>query len=241
MSFDVKNTTFYRPFELLFPHTCRGCGARGELLCECCKNYMVEQRQNVCPKCHRALDERTPRCPDCKKLPFLATFVFSWREGALPVLVKEYKYQAVRGMSEVLAKLYAEMIGDLEGVSGADGLTAGSGPVKVVPLPTISRHIRERGFDHMGLVAKKLAKKRGWEYAPVLMRVNKTVQVGADEKTRRKQAGEAYAVETELDSEATYLLIDDVWTTGASMMAAAEKMQEAGAKRLAMAVLEVGK
>lgn len=150
----------------------------------------------------------------------------------LPELVKEYKYQAVRDMAEVLAGLYAEMI--------HEGFNEGR-EVVIVPLPTIGKHVRERGFDHMLSVAKKLARKRGFLCQPVLKRVNKSVQVGASEKTRLKQAAEAYAVDGDLNAEKMYLLVDDVWTTGASMLAASKKMQEAGAKHLAMAVLEVGK
>ncbi len=232
MSFAVKNTTFYGPLDLLCPHTCRGCGAMGELLCKRCKNYIKEAHANVCPKCHRTIAEGQKRCLDCKNLPFEATFVYGWREGMLPELVKEYKYQAVRDMAEVLAGLYAEMI--------HEGFNEGR-EVVIVPLPTIGKHVRERGFDHMLSVAKKLARKRGFLCQPVLKRVNKSVQVGASEKMRLKQAAEAYAVDGDLDAEKMYLLIDDVWTTGASMLAASKKMQEAGAKHLAMAVLEVGK
>lgn len=150
----------------------------------------------------------------------------------LPELVKEYKYQAVRDMAEILAEFYAEMMSD----DFSDGRE-----VVVVPLPTIAKHVRERGFDHMLRVVKKLARKKGFSCQPVLKRVNKSVQVGANEKTRLKQAAEAYEVFEELDAEKMYLLIDDVWTTGASMLSACEKMQKAGAKHLAMAVLEVGK
>ena len=68
-------------------------------------------------------------------------------------------------------------------------------------------------------------------------RVNKTVQVGADEETRRRQAKEAYAVVRGVNAEATYLLIDDVWTTGASMEAATKAIKKAWAKKVAAAVV----
>ena len=107
----------------------------------------------------------------------------------------------------------------------------GSGWV-LVPLPTICRHIRERGFDHIGL----LCKKTGLTVERALMRVNNSVQVGADMETRRKQATEAYGA-VGVEPNKRYLLVDDVWTTGSSMLAACETMRAAGSKNLAIAVI----
>ena len=71
----------------------------------------------------------------------------------------------------------------------------------------------------------------------LISRINKTVQVGADEKTRKVQASKAYAVSGEVDPSKTYLLVDDVWTTGASMESAIRLMKKAGAYKLASAVI----
>lgn len=102
----------------------------------------------------------------------------------------------------------------------------------LVPLPTIRRHVRERGFDHIRLICRKT----GLPVERVLIRMNNSVQVGADMEMRRKQAAEAYkAVNT--DSDKRYLLVDDVWTTGSSMLAACEAMRAAGSKNLAIAVI----
>ena len=82
--------------------------------------------------------------------------------------------------------------------------------MKVVALPTIARHIRERGFDHMGKMAQKVALLNGLETAKVLVRGNNAVQVGASMEKRHEQAKTAYIVKADVDREANYLLIDDV-------------------------------
>ena len=102
----------------------------------------------------------------------------------------------------------------------------------LVPLPTINRHIRERGFDHIGLVCRKTGLPT--EYA--LVRNKNTVQVGASLEQRREQAKTAYLLKN-VDVNKNYILIDDVWTTGSSMMAAARLMREAGVKNLAIGVI----
>lgn len=107
-----------------------------------------------------------------------------------------------------------------------------SGDWTLVPLPTIPRHIRERGFDHIGLVARKMR----LPVANVLVRNKNTVQVGASREERVAQAKEAYRALV-VDPDKNYLLLDDVWTTGSSMMAAMQKLREAGAEKIGIAVI----
>ena len=132
-------------------------------------------------------------------------------------LIEIYKYNSVRAASFELAEL-------LESAIGSDWV--------LVPLPTIRRHIRERGFDHIGL----LCKKTGLSIERALVRVNNSVQVGANTEMRHRQAAEAYRA-IHVDADKKYLLVDDVWTTGSSMMAACDVMRAAGSKNLAIAVI----
>lgn len=234
MAFDVKITTLFRPLDLVAPFTCRGCGALGELLCERCKKYNVLVRARVCPRCGKERpecgkerlgskhkDERE-RC-ECE----VPIYAVSRREGVLVDLAEDYKYKSIRRAAEVLAELMDEAIGV-------------EGDVIVVPLPTVARHIRERGFDHTWLLAKKLAKRhKAWKLQRLLTRRSNTVQVGTDGEKRQQQAKKAYAINRriEVDPAKTYLLVDDVWTTGASMEAAISLLSEAGAKKIAGAVI----
>lgn len=106
------------------------------------------------------------------------------------------------------------------------------GDYTLVPLPTINRHIRERGFDHIGLICKKT----GLPVERALVRNKNTVQVGASLEQRREQAKQAYLLNS-VNLNKNYLLVDDVWTTGSSMMAAANLMREAGVKNLAICAI----
>lgn len=155
-----------------------------------------------------------------------------YREGVLARLVEDYKYQSIRATAGVLAELMAASL---------RGFLVGE--VVVVPLPTIGKHVRERGFDHTLLLAKKLARIRKWRVEKILERLNKTVQVGSDVEKRKEQAKGAYRVSKKfsgrLKESVTYLLVDDVWTTGASMEAAIQAMRKAGAKKIVGAVILV--
>ncbi len=204
----VKKTMLGKLLDMLLPFYCRGCGKTGTLLCEDCKNDM-----RIIGRVRK--EDKKLRLGEIEEL-----YIGSFREGALKNLVADYKFKSVKKATEVLVEILDEAVPeDLD--------------VVVVPLPTIRKHIRERGFDHTKKLAEEFGKRRGLSVSEVLVRVNKTVQVGADEGTREKQAAEAYAVDMEkFDEKKTYLLVDDVWTTGASMRAAAKKLREAGAKRI---------
>lgn len=110
--------------------------------------------------------------------------------------------------------------------------------IVLVPLPTIRKHIRERGFDHtlrLCFELENFLQKRlddfgiSVEYQSFLVRKNKTVQVGKEKKERVKQAEKAYGIceGVKLDMNTLYILVDDVTTTGASL-AAAKKILQAG-------------
>jgi len=264
MGFVVKNTTICGVLDLLCPHSCRGCGQLGEVLCECCKKYMLERYEPICPVCKKVVakklkngesfcnmskmrekvnnyaDKETKltykngsekwngKCRECET-SLNGIFCFGWREGALEKLVEEYKYQSIRAMKKYLVEFYDYIVPDL------------AGNVVVVPLPTIGRHIRERGFDHTLALAKGLARKRRWKCEQILVRKADTVQVGAKVAERKEQAKKAYGVESKVDAEKTYLLLDDVWTTGSSIFAAERALRNAGAKKVYATVLAVSK
>lgn len=236
MSFVVKNTTKWGLLDLVCPHTCRGCGELGAVLCERCKKNIITARVEICPICRKIVAETAEKsgnideglCEGCNSL-FRKCWVVGWREGALAKLVKDFKYESVRAIGKVLAEMLDET------------LPKGMEEMVVVPLPTIGRHVRERGLDHTKILGRNLAKRRGWKCEMILGRVTDSVQVGAKAAERKRQASETYEVVGEIDPKKRYLLVDDVWTTGATMQAAAKTMLAAGAKEVYGAVTVIGR
>ncbi|MBR3248614.1 ComF family protein [Candidatus Saccharibacteria bacterium] len=219
----VKNTTFPGLFSLLAPHSCRGCGHLGEPLCDRCKNYIIKHNQNVCPICRSK--NPTGLCSNCPNSPL--TFVAGNRSDLIGDLIHDLKYDSVRSLARPLAEIMNSCLP----------------PTKksiIIPLPTISRHIRERGFDHTYLIAKHLARLRpDCHVSRLLVRAKNTVQVGSDSSTRKTQAASAYTLnpKAKIDPSATYIIFDDVWTTGASAQTACQLLQKAGTKNIILTIL----
>lgn len=225
----VKNTTFPDLLDLLAPHSCRGCGSMGNILCNRCKKYILENNHNLCPIC------KTPTkngiCKNHQKtLP--PTFIVGERSELLGTLIHDFKYQSVRALAKPLAELLFQI------------LPTPAQNTIIVPLPTISKHIRTRGLDHTYLIAKQLAKLHPYYHTQkLLIRAKDTVQVGSDLKTRQIQATTAYTLNPkyQIDPSTTYILLDDVWTTGASLLSATKMLRQAGANQLQLAILSLSR
>lgn len=219
----VKNTTFPNPLDLLAPHSCRGCGHIGKVLCDRCKNNIILGHNNYCPNCHIIITAN--KCNRCKSLPL--TFVAGNRSELIYQLAYDFKYNSIRSLAEPLAEILNEILPIIDE------------PVDVVPLPTIDRHIRERGLDHTYLIAKYLCKLRNWQVNRVLSRAKNNVQVGSNRQTRLTQATSNYilASKKKINPSITYILLDDIWTTGASMKSAIKKLQQAGVQKIIVAIL----
>ena len=223
----VKNTIISNLLDLIIPHSCRGCDHVGSVLCECCKNYIIKNHINICPNCKNPT--KNGKCQKCKNLPPI--YSVGIREGLLDNLIHDFKYNSTRALGPKLAELLdASLPKNLKNIT-------------IVPLPTATNHIRARGLDHTLSLTKHLAKIREYQVAKILVRNQNTVQVGTDRKTRLSQADSAYEINKNIviNSTTTYLLLDDVWTTGASMQTAIKKLRESGAKNIIVVLLAISK
>ena len=213
MNFTVKITTFQSILDLIYPCYCRGCGKFGEVFCCRCYNY----NKALNPPFSRAL------LPDFHKL-----FVCGLRERALREMISEYKFHSRRQYAPVFVKMMVETIS-----SELPPETI------IVPLPTIGKHIRSRGFDHIAFLCSELSRASGFSVVPLLLRARETIQVGKSNAIRRVQAREAFSLNLQAfssfspaDLKRPILIVDDVWTTGASMKSASFILRSAGFSKI---------
>ena len=74
----------------------------------------------------------------------------------------------------------------------------------IVPLPTIQKHVRERGYGHIELFARYLSRNSPVKIEKLLIRAKNTVQVGSSSEKRKQQAKEAYALGRKIDPSKDY-------------------------------------
>jgi predicted amidophosphoribosyltransferase len=92
-----------------------------------------------------------------------------------------------------------------------------------------------RGYDHAALLACAFARRRNLGFTTVLGRADDSVQQGASKAQRLAQAKRAFRCDA--TKSVPHLLIDDVFTTGATVRYAAEALRNAGASEVYVAVL----
>jgi ComF family protein len=147
------------------------------------------------------------------------------RRGVLKQLTDDYKFNSERAAATILAELFDAILPELP----ADTV--------ITPIPTASAHVRQYGFDHTKLLAKKLARRRKLKVASLLIRTNNQAQHFLKKAEREEAARTAFRLNKNLAVPANVLLIDDVVTTGATLRAARDILKTAGVKNIKNAVV----
>lgn len=205
------------------PHHCCGCGIIGTLLCDNCKYDISSEAFSACIACG-SLAGPAGICNLCV-VPYSRAWCAGERSGALQRLIGTYKFQNAQDGYKLLGGLLLERIGHLPKET------------VVVAIPTVSSHIRQRGYDHAQLIAKYFAKKRGHKVEQPLQRVTSTKQRQATKAQRMTQAKSAFGLKGVINPDVPYLLIDDVVTTGATIKYAAQLLKDNGAGEIWVAAI----
>lgn len=135
-------------------------------------------------------------------------------------LLHEYKYNNKRAFCKVLAQIVSNNIDN----TGRNYI--------IVPLPPSFKHRRQRGYDHILNIVRHLSKMTNCEYEMVLKRKTNFRQVGADRQTRFIQAENAFISRYPLSPDRTYIIFDDVITTGATITSAVRALRSGGARKI---------
>jgi competence protein ComFC len=214
---NVKNTIIDSLLSVVAPHLCSGCGRIGRTFCDNCKYDISIEPFSGCILCEKL--SSTGICAE-HKVAFNQAWAVGMRSGALQRLIGGFKFRNMKAASDDLADLLDTTLPRLPATT------------IFVPIPTIPAHIRERGYDHMLLIAEALGHRRRLPVRQLLRRDNVLIQHRASRQERLMQVATAFRIEGMVDSEATYILLDDVVTTGATITQAALLLRRAGARTI---------
>ena len=212
---NVKNTMIERVLQIVAPHPCSGCGKIGTILCEYCKYDIIHEPFWGCILCGTP---HTFGICSAHDSPIARAFTVSTRNGTLETLINKLKFEHAKGAARNLAELFDASLP----LFPADTLFA--------CVPTVRAHVRQRGYDHLGLIVRQFASCRGVIVTPLLCRRTSTTQHTAGRKQRAVQATHAFRRVEGVDIRGrTVVLFDDIVTTGATLQAAAKELAAAGA------------
>jgi ComF family protein len=241
MSLTSKLDTLYdAALALVYPRACAVCRtasveARADSpACEACweATRVFNESDKLCGKCGAlAQGASSPleisaevRCRRCEAETFTAARACGVYEGALRAAVLELKREP--HVASRLARLLEETYRRAPFETAA----------RIVPVPLHAERERERGFNQASLLGRELAGRTGiamdeWSLA----RVTHTSQhrAGMDARSRRESVEAAFQVaRPRLVEGVSVLLVDDVFTTGATASACASALRAAGAREV---------
>ena len=165
-------------------------------------------------------------CGVCSRdLPSYATArsVFSYTEESRDLILK-FKHADCLSATPLYGKWMIHILDDLK-----DPLC--------IPVPLHWTRLFRRTYNQAALLAREIALIKGWTYAPSLLKRKKRTpsQGYLTKKERHKNVNHAFSADDSkkiLLKGKTILLIDDVFTTGATLEACSQTLLKAGAKEV---------
>lgn len=208
----------------LAPPPCVGCGIEGSALCVACSESEILPYGCRCWRCG-AITRLPHACKSCRSFGGpRCVWLTTQYDGLAKELMQVYKFGQQRIAARALVGL---MVQTFEHPNYAKQ------NYLIVPVPTATKRIRERGFGHSELLAKLIAQKLNLSSCKALGRLGQKHQIGSSRSARLTQPkGNYYVRYPERIKGCNILLIDDVLTTGATLRAATKVLRGAGAKRV---------
>lgn len=204
--------------DFIFPPRCAGCGQRGQLWCAGCDRQLKRLGRSGCPAC--GFPRVHPgRCPACE-IGNLSVRSYARYRPPLKQAILRLKYFPDRR----LADLMAGWLVDLYQVWQLDSQV-------IIPVPLADARKRERGYNQVELIASAMARHLNVPVqAQSLLRVHETrSQVGLDPGERFENVQAAFSAESRFILNQRILLLDDLLTSGATLIGCAHALFEAGA------------
>jgi len=208
--------------DLVFPPLCAGCGTPGVEWCAECDGRLARILAPVCTRCGRPVG-RGPVCPDCRRkaLPLEARAYAEYSGPLVPALL-QMKYRPNRRLGGVMSGWLMELVS--REAWSVDLVTA---------VPLSSRRQAVRGYNQSDLIAHKLSDRLGIQFSSeALSRIRDTrSQVGLDPLARAINVRGAFSANKNLVEGRRILIVDDLFTTGATLAACHAALSSAGAQR----------
>lgn len=235
--FSAAVEQLFLPAECLLCHALLGPRYADAVVCPVCRHRWRAVRPPWCERCGQPEPHFGP-CRLCASWPAALRRVRSatWLEQGARQAVHALKYGGLPRIADDMAATMANLS------PPADEPSARA----LIPIPLAARRLRERGYNQSEVLARALA--RQWRipvFPDLLVRTRETpTQTTLTPETRLANVAGAFGminaqcsmikdrVRSLIIDHSTLIIVDDVFTTGATLAEAARALERAGAQRI---------
>jgi ComF family protein len=224
---------------LLYPQPCAACGtesveSRADApACAKCwgATHVFDGDETLCRKCGAVALGSLPeekraqvRCRRCDGEAFSAARACGLYEGALRAAILNLKREPFIAARVSRLLMAAQMRSPLDAAT------------LIIPVPLHAEREQERGFNQAAVIGRALSKSSGLpvdEHSLLRVAHSERHRAGMDARARRETVEDAFKVaRPRLVAGRSILLVDDVFTTGATVSACAGALLDAGASEV---------
>jgi len=214
--------------DLLFPRQCIGCKKTDTWLCQNCFQLIKTNYQQVCYICRKE-SPFGKTCPQHLKKPrILDGLLVAAHYSGNPLLKKtihtmKYQHHA-EDIAEKLGKLLTKTF-----------LSDSQNIFTLIPIPLHKTRLKERGFNQSQLLCREIKKKLPLTTNYSLLTRTIYTPPQAHTKSRQERHNNlknAFSLQNKVDSQKTYLLVDDIVTTGTTLEECCQLLKNNGAQQV---------
>lgn len=228
--------------DLIYPRIyCVSCGRRLQKnavhgLCGNCCEFLPFIRDPRCSVCGKPLEDTEERfCPDCREYSHVFDQGLSVFELTLSVqdMIYQYKYDKVFSLSRTFAFFMSELLKE-----------AGWQADFIIPVPLHKNRLKSRGFNQAALLGDYISYHHRIPCVDnALIRSTDTkTQTGYNRQQRSDNLKNAFTViKPDRIKDKNILLIDDVYTTGATADSCSRELRKSGAKKIYVLTIATGR
>ncbi len=215
--------------DLLFPQPCVCCGRElapgtGRVpLCESCHRALRRQQRTPAERCGTCgtllIPEQESPCHSCRATaPAFRSHesLFDYG-GVVEEVLHAFKFRGYSGLAWLLADLIAPCV------------VARYGDATVVPVPARPQRIRRYGYDTVDQITRALRTRYRLPVRRLLRRTGGRQQKSLDQEARRRNVHGRFRLRLPPPADRPLLVIDDVYTTGATVGECASVLRASGA------------
>ena len=198
--------------DFLFPKKCLGCGTDGSLFCR---------------DCFKKIEYANPAFVRLAGSPLSGIITVAKFKNPLKDAIHILKYEKVRELAEILSKLLIDELKKPGNEFLLDWI--------FVPVPLSNLKEKERGFNQLALLLYEVNKKRPIKILTNCLTKSKNTrpQMQLKKEERLKNLRGAFVIRNKnAVSGKNIVLVDDVMTTGATLIECAKVLRRAGAKKI---------